>query len=365
MALDDSAQWNKTAVRFLGGTGFVRNAADLDPKRPPVYPLFLAGTYAVFGTENFAAAKGMQALLGALACALLYGLAFVLAGPRTALWASAACAVYPPLIVYAGILQSETLFTAFLLLFALLLLLVRDHSARWPIAAAGILLGLLNLCKGTMLFFPLFLLGLSAVLKEERPRFGRYLALAAISFAVVAPWTWRNWKVYGRPVPVATGGPEMLWFGTLPWPEQRMFGNAPSYQKFAGMSPLEAEDAFKRAALDNIRRDPLGYLGLTVRKFVFFWFQPVGARLAGRANSLFGWAAYAAHALLIALFVFGIVKSRRYWRNFAVPYWIVGYFMLVHVLTAPEPRYRLPIEPFILLLAAHGLERRKEAVHPA
>jgi 4-amino-4-deoxy-L-arabinose transferase-like glycosyltransferase len=139
MAIDDSAQWNRTALRYLSGTGFLENAADLDPKRPPVYPLFLAGTYAVFGAENFTAVKIAQALLGAFICVLIYGLAFLLSGPRTALGSAAACAVYPPLVIYTGILQSETLFTVLLLLFALALVLVRDHSARWPIAAAGII----------------------------------------------------------------------------------------------------------------------------------------------------------------------------------------------------------------------------------
>ena len=364
MTLDDSAQWNRTALRFLSGTGFTENAADLDAKRPPVYPLFLAGTYAAFGAENFTAAKLAQAFLGALTCSTLFAIALILCGPRIALLTGGLCAIYPPLIVYTGILQSETLFAALLALFALMLLIVRDHQTRWPVAAAGVLLGVMNFCRGTILAFPLVLLGFALAVPEERRNLKRYLVLTVISFAVIAPWTLRNLKVYGRPVPVATGGAEMFWFGTLSLHDQELFGDTPSYRMFDGLGPMEAEDAFKKEAWKNIGAAPFTYLLRTACKSVVFWVQPVGQKLAARASPVLGIAAYLAHALLIALSVFGIVQSRRYWKHFALIYLIVGYFALVHTVTVPMPRYRLPVEPFVLLFAAAGLEavaRRKEA----
>lgn len=352
MQLDDSRQWNNTALHFLKGEGFLTHTEDLDPKRPPVYPLFLAANYLIFGSENFFAAKISQAFVNAFTCLLIYGIAVLLFGERVAFWSGIATALYPPLIVYSEILQSETVYTFLLMLF-LFLWLYSYQNHKWPLFIfAGIVLGLLNLCRGTMLFFTFWILAASLLLRAERKNFWNYSVLIFVSFAVIAPWTWRNYKLYGGFMPIAAGGSEMVWFGTLPWEEQRLFGLAPSLQGFTKIKdPIQAERSFSRAALANIVANPLSYARLCLKKFTFFWFQPVGQKLTQKRFPLLGKLLFVAHMLLIITSIFGVIKIRVLWRKFLPLYLIFIYFSLVHTILAPEPRYRLPIEPYLILFS--------------
>lgn len=353
---DDSTQWNKTATYFMEGRGFIQDAQDLDPKRPPVYPLFMAGNYLLFGSGNATAVKHAQATVGALTCVLIYLLVQSLIGPVTAAAAGYVCAVYPPLIVYTGILQSETLYI--FLLFAFLLSWVtgsRKSDWRW-FALAGVLLGLANLTRGTLLFFTPWILAGALIARDERSKIKHYLLMIALSIAVMLPWTLRNYKVYGGFMPVASGGSEMFWFGTLPWEEQRLFGLSPAFQSYSGIeNPIELERKFSHDAIANIKNDPDLYFLLCIKKFLFFWFQPVGQKLTERIFPALGMAMFAMQALLILLFLFGILKTVSQWQKFIPFYLLLLYFTALHTVVAPEPRYRLPIEPILLIFTVYSL----------
>jgi hypothetical protein len=45
----------------------------------------------------------------------------------------------------------------------------------------------------------------------------------------------------------------------------------------------------------------------------------------------------------------------RQWRDLAPIYLMIGYFTFVHVITIASVRYRLPIEPLLIILAAAAL----------
>lgn len=70
---------------------------------------------------------------------------------------------------------------------------------------------------------------------------------------------------------------------------------------------------------------------------------------------------------MIVLSFFGILQFRRGWREQTVVYLLILYFIGLHSVLAPEPRYRLPLEPFLILYAAGFVLRKdldKEKKHP-
>lgn len=360
MTIDDSSQWNNTALHFFRGEGFLTCTEDMDAKRPPLYPLFLAANYRVFGKENFIAVKMTQAFLGALTCCIIFGIGIILFGENVAFYSGMICAVYPPLIVYAEILQSETFYLFLLFSFMFLWYQWNDNLTVKKATINGLVLGMLNLCRGTMLYFPFFIFLLPVFSVKERTKIFKIILLSLISFAVIFPWTWRNYKVYKELVPICYGGAELLWFGTLPWEEQRLFGNAPSFRKAMdefrqNKGSISIEAYFKKKAVENIIADPLNYLKITAKKFIFFWSQPVGQKLIARRSAALGNFLLIFHILLLVLFIFGIVKSRLFWKKHLMVYALIFYFMILHVGTAPEPRYRLPIEPFMILFAVQAV----------
>ena len=151
----------------------------------------------------------------------------------------------------------------------------------------------------------------------------------------------------------------MFWFGTLPWQEQRMFGNAPEFGEFAKIAdPVARERAFSLAARERIFADIPGYLQLCVKKAVFFIFKPIGDKLLSQRSQILGWGLKLAQGLLILLGISGIVGSRSRWKVLLPLNLILLYYLLLHTILAPEPRYRLPIEPLMIIYAVYFLKEK-------
>lgn len=352
MEWDDSRSWNFVAVKFFNGEGFLHNTEGMDPRRPPIYPLFLAAVYKLFGLENFSAVKFSQALIGAISCLLIYQIAALLFSPPVAFWSGLAMAIWPPLIVYSEILVSETLFILLFYSFLLVWILAYHRSQKSFYLLAGFLVGILNLCRGVLLFFPALLLVIIPYLKKLRNEsVQNYLTLVCLSLLVIAAWTGRNYKVYGGFVP--TEGAEQFWSGTLPWEEQRLFWDSELMKRIQGMNVTLAERnrIFLKDALERIAASPWNYFKLTVRKFFFFWFQPVGQKLTERRFPFIGQLLYVGQVFLVLLFFVGVLRTTKYWKNLLPIYLLIGYMSALHILLAPEPRYRLPLEPLFLMFA--------------
>jgi 4-amino-4-deoxy-L-arabinose transferase-like glycosyltransferase len=183
--------------------------------RPPMFPLVLAGVDAITGTRaasqstRWAADRVLEAVLGAVAVALIYLIALELFGETAALVAGAIAAVYPTLLLVGSSLLSESLFIP-LVLGAVLAGLKARRSTR-PMRLAllsGALIGLASLTRanGLLLIVPLWFL---VWVRRPRMTWGSVrmpAAMLAAAVVVLMPWTIRNVSVFHRLVPVSTEG---------------------------------------------------------------------------------------------------------------------------------------------------------------
>src|SRR4051812_46193312 len=110
----DERDYDKLAVNLLrhGEVGFERG--QLTSLRPPVYPLFLAATYAIGGEQNYTLVRICQALLATATAWMVFVLARSLFDTRTGVVAAGIYACYPSLVVATGLILTETLFAFFL-----------------------------------------------------------------------------------------------------------------------------------------------------------------------------------------------------------------------------------------------------------
>lgn len=85
---------------------------------PPVYPLFLRGIYGIFGQQAYTAVFAVQGVLGAISVLLVYRIAERAGGRAAGLVAAAVAAFYPNLVAYGLTTLTETLsvFIALLIL---------------------------------------------------------------------------------------------------------------------------------------------------------------------------------------------------------------------------------------------------------
>ncbi len=346
--------------------------------RPPGYSFLLAGVYDVAGVaregvdERVPPARIVQAFVGTLAVALIGVIAAQLWGRREALAALALGAVYLPLILIGGALMSEPLFVVLMLgsLAAAIQLRRSRHKLGWALLAGFVAgLAILTRANGLVLLLPL-----AIGAWDLRPRWSwRALAppalLVVVALATVAPWTIRNTVELHSFVPVSTQLGSAL-AGTYnddarldrenpaSWRSLRRIDELRSIYGQVGTIPeAELEKQLRHESFEYIRDHP-GYVGT-----VAFWTTRRMLELGGLdwARHTYstvsvgpGWAnagviCFWVIALLAVAGAFTVRARRTPLFVWAVP--LLMYLSVVF-LVVETPRYRSPIDPFVILLAA-------------
>ncbi len=298
----------------------------------------------------------VQGFLGALTAVSLYFQArlcfrrFSWNG-TAGIWAAVLAAVWPPLIVYAARAMTETLFL-FLLQSGMVLVLAAERGLRGGAPAGGVLLGAAALCRPVILpFLPAALFWLALPGVGGRRCYFRAGWFAAAAVVVLTPWTWRNFRLFGALVPVATQSGNILYLANNPVAT----GGTGSIARLIESGVYhtgEKEDeiaysrAYGSAALKHIAADPRRFLSLSRRRLIWF------LHLDGHGNVP---AATAALWTLFILAAVGMAVSRRSPREIFLPLFLILEIVVTHMIVPPEGRYRLAMMPQIMLFAAAAL----------
>jgi 4-amino-4-deoxy-L-arabinose transferase-like glycosyltransferase len=341
---------------------------------PPGFPYFLAVADLVDGhaAGHRAALHGErieQALAGTAAVGLLGLVALELLGPAAALVAMALAAGYPVLIEQTGTLVAENLLVVLELAAVWTALRARRSDGRamyrW-IAATGALTGLATLTHQNAI---LLVLPLGAAMWSAGTRARSVALLVVTTLLAIAPWTIRNAVELHRFVPISdeTG---ITLVGTynrysaaereIPY-KWRFFWKIPSdahLVKTAGHYTEPQLDARLRSqALDYVTSHPGAPLSAGWHNLVRM-LELEGAPAWHASAEAVGLHTDVAQTGVIAFWVMaalavaGAFTRRARW----VPGWIWAIPVLlalsVVLVNVETPRFREPIEPFLVLLAA-------------
>ncbi|MEW6746058.1 MAG: glycosyltransferase family 39 protein [Planctomycetota bacterium] len=327
----------------------------------PGYPALLALLQQVFGDPVWAA-RLLQALIGGLSSLAVFALVRHFYSVTTALLAALIWALHPELCGTSVFLYGETVFLA---LFLLALLALQRSWTRWQTRwalATGILMALATLVRPvTLLLMPA--LAVAATLRAKsrgRALLWSLTALAAF-VSVISPWSLRNYRCFGRVIPVAAGGGSSLWQGMY-LPFDGRFRYEETQERIAQLAgpdtpPEDWDPILTRDILRSMKDHPLESAWLAIRKMGRFLFEvyedvPRGAPRS-MAVGVF-WPLSLTHWALLALAAVGAIFDFRRGARFGVLYVVVAYFVGLHSLMVTVPRYRLPILPIIVALAAVG-----------
>ena len=383
---------------------------------PPAYEAFLASIFGVAGPSP-AAARGVQVLISTATIALVYGLARRAGGDRAGRIAAILCALQPSLAAYAHYIYSETLFTALLAAAALAYHRRPEGPGAGDRVLSGVLFGLAALTRSVALYFLPVWIGWLALRRRWVEL--RYVAgVLAVALATIAPWTLRNALVLGDFVPIDTTAGRTAWwaynerpFGEdlgLPmlaaWSNREKCPDVlhprreplPPAQEMRRFFPPDEEldartaerlhfeltlirrygtldlVAYQRCELRNAAAFVAERPGVAARRILqrVFWFwgpnslllrsvhweSYPGGLLAKEHYPWLKWLVVASHVgvVLCALLAAG--------RSAAPPLrdWcllLCVYATGLHALTLAASRYRLPLEPFLLVLASLWLAR--------
>ncbi len=363
----DARDYDVHAQSIAAGHGFSKRLAGKPTAfRPPGYAFLLAGVYRLTGAKATAdrihAGRILGALLGTLLVGLTGALAHRLWGRRSALVAMALAAVYVPLILIGAALMSETLFTA-LMLGALLAAL--DQR----VLLAGFLAGLaiVTRANGLAVLAPLCF----AVWDRRARGLVRPALLAAVATLVVAPWTLRNYEQLHHFVPVTTQFGSAL-AGTYNDMARQDAQNPASWRTLPRIPELQPllvnlrrqneaalERRLRRYGEDYIRAHPT-YVAVVAywntRRMLDLASWEWSRHTARTVSVDAGWADAGVICFWIygVLALFGIRWARAPWYVWAVPALM---YLSVVFLAVETPRYRTPLDPFLICLAALALTR--------
>lgn len=164
----------------------------------PSYPIFLAGVYALFG-RSFLAVRVVQILLSLLQIWFAYQIGLMVYRKAAKLIAGVT-AFYPFFIYLSGLLYVTQLVALLIVMTVFAFLKYRERPTWGRLLLSGLLLGVsmvtLPVLTPTVLLFVLWLLFLPNLQVRERVLHSTVLILLCI--AVMAPWTLRNYNVFGK-----------------------------------------------------------------------------------------------------------------------------------------------------------------------
>jgi 4-amino-4-deoxy-L-arabinose transferase-like glycosyltransferase len=339
--------------------------------RAPGWPFYLLLLYRVAG-ESYPVAYVSFCLLGAASCVLTYYLARELLPDWWAWVAAWLAAVYLPHIYWATQFSSENLFIPLLALGLGLYLRAGRGGSLWLLAAAGLVLGYATLVRPFALLLPLV-----GVLMLGRWRGGRVLAaglLYGLPFvAVLAPWTARNYQVFGPVVLLTTNGGSTFYGSNNDkvYGERRSLGYWVSTTELPGRDLIDAQpdevthDKMEwRLGLEWVKNNPGKVPLLLVYKFARLWYLPeygAGLRILRVVS----------YVPFLALFAAGAWRCLRERELWTWPWLVLHVMLATTVLTAlifsGQPRFRDANAPLLMVYAAAGLGlwRRRERSTPA
>ena len=365
----DALLYHSLAVSLGSGNGLEHdgNLALVSP----LYPVFLAGVYQLFGSDRFYVLLA-QCLLGALLVLYVYRIGAVAFSPGVAKIGALVATVYWPLIAIGLKISSEALFIPLLAAAVYYTILAfQRKQAGWAIAGAA-LLGLASLTRTVAFFFPAVVAVYGALAyhsQKDKRLLVNIVLYIVIFFITLFPWALRNHARLGHFIFTSTNSGMVLSSGNMPL-QGKIFGFnwrkkwlEPSQRHILDLPELEKDSALKKMAVDHLRKHPEKIPRLLLLKTMYF-FSLFDWEVLGREDGIFNpWFFW---VLLFA--IFGLFNLKWKQEHF-LPAGLISYFLALSLVAYASSRLRLPVDPFFILFASAGwlaaekqLESRRKTV---
>ncbi|NOZ27275.1 MAG: glycosyltransferase family 39 protein [Chloroflexi bacterium] len=353
----DAAEYSAIAANLAAGHGYRLPSGELTAIRPPLFPLLLAGVYAIFGV-HYGAALVVQGLLGALTCVIVYRVGAEAFGEWPGRLAGGMAAGYPLLIYNDGQLLSETIFLVWVTLALWAMLRLARRLRTREVVVLGIALGLVALTRpnGLILWAGVVIWALWYWRRRGWPVVG---AVTLIVLLLLTPWVVRNWIAMDAFIPASTMGGAVLLgsYNEIVLEDPAYRGDWVSPCRVPGarcgeaMSEVARDRLWRAMGLAFIRSHVKDLPEMAFWRFVNFWHLYRFTR--GFPENL-GFYAYVAMAAL-AVVGAGLYRSR--WKLLSPLYVVVICFTANALVFWGGFRMRAPVEPVLLVLAAGALWR--------
>jgi 4-amino-4-deoxy-L-arabinose transferase-like glycosyltransferase len=350
----DSVDYSRAAVNLLAHGEFGESY-----QRSPVYPLFLAAIYALLGQEIMAV-RLVEALLGAGVAVVMALMARRIGGEEVGALAGLLWSIYPLGIFIAGLVYPTSV-VILLLTCAVLCLLAqaRQELSLGRVVLGGILLGLTALTVPVALVTAIATAVWMAYWQPARRLLLAPLFLLGVALPL-APWAAHNSYLYDSVAVV----------------ESHLVEHLPSVDD----TDKGAEGSTGEERITAILENPGALARHFVREFGHFWelypqrinmthpsfrakMHAEDARIVSETVFDTSWTSAINSLSTGPVFLFALIgagamaaqKARR--RALSLLCVTILSFAVSYSFFYGKTRYRLPIEPYVIILSAYGLRR--------
>ena len=335
----------------------------------PIYPYLVAGIFKVWGIFSDASKLIIEVLncvFAALTVIPIYEISRKAFGKGVALGASWTWVVLPSALFFPIFWIWDTACAALFLALIFWATLEVVHSKSALVWAGYGALWAVGVLVNPSLFslFP-FLAGWALWQSKGSSTSWIKLGAAAVLLFVIGlvPWTARNYRVFGKFVPLRSNFGLELWLGNNPdvpdtWtPWLHPDDNPKEAAKYARMGEMAYMAEKQHEALVFMKTHPTDTLNFIFRRFVENWLGQSDSPADVWSNGpLYVKAFVFLNALLSLSTWLGAMFAYRTRRPEAFPFVAVPLiFPLVFYLTHLSLRYRFPMDPIMVILAVYGL----------
>jgi len=321
--------------------------------RPPGYPLFLGYIYKFIG-HSYRGVRVIQAFIGAVNCACVFIIGSLVFGEATGLLAGLVVGLYGLMFRAPSLILSETLFNLLMACFVSILIVGIRKGRDWVVLLAGILGGLATITRQIGLPMAMSGVVLLPVAGGGKNWLKRTFFLAIGVALVVAPVTIKNYQLLGEFFLVSNHGSKTFYRGVKAGVSDQklleLLDDEPLYYDAEG-EPVDR--THYEAAIEYLRRRPKEIPQVLRRKFKILMVNTtytIAHQRINVAGEPYWW--YFLVLLCILGSCLGLVERDIHAVFFLVL--IVIQFVTIMMYDATV-RYRIPMIPFMAILAAYGL----------
>lgn len=289
---------------------------------------------------------------------LIFRLAEIVWGSAVApIIAGVVAAIYPHFIFFALSELTETIFMALICGTYLLY-----YKRRWIPGHFVLVLSILTK-PSVELLAPLLILTFAIIVHRMtyRQALAQVSLLALVYVILMSPWWYHNYQRYGEFVRLAPSDGYPLYAGNNPMNQTGGglgMSNGTGDVDFTGFKQfqgaVEKNTALRDAALDYIANNPMRFVEMAGIKFIRFWrLWPYAPQYKTPLTIIVSLASYGICLIFSIASLFMYIRTR--WRPLIPMLMFAAYLTAVHMITIGSVRYRIPIEPFLLVIASASM----------
>jgi len=381
LSIGDTYVYNNYALTILNKSDWLVNPDFSGHYREPVYPIFLAIIYLIFGLENVYAVYFFQSILSTLTIYYIYKLSVYTVGRKYSILVLLWSGIYFFYIWYNTLLLKETL-VFFLLIFSFYSLWIflnnnKNNMLPWKFIIA---FSILIHTDARYLFYIPFISILFIVYTSFYTGIKKYIITLILILISMTPWIIRNYIAYDRFILINIRTVERLTsdkldyrlkkFGVINWvwkhhPVRLVYPDEKERKLIKqGYNPNNKSLEELNIIKNNIYPDST-YIARKIYWLKEMWrparfkadYYPFpDARFQGRWSFRHNVLGILCYGILLPFMFFGVYyliqQKNRVWIFLSFPIIIQT---LLHILQFGRNRYRIPIDAFIIILSVYAM----------